>query len=103
MVYFQVQTYWYIDLFLILNISLIPDYFIIEKGVMMRSEDSLSSSFMYFNYVGHVYTSLILVMICIVFSTWYVGKILQHNISKQQFTIQNNSWKYTVYYVFGQL
>ena len=88
---------------LILNLSLIPAYFIIERGVMMRSEYSLSSSVMYIYDVGHVYTGLLAVMLCICFSTLCSGKILQHYISKQQLTILKNSWKYTVWYVFDRL
>ena len=36
------------------NLSLIPDYFIIARGVMMRSEDYSYSSVIYFNFFGHI-------------------------------------------------
>ena len=44
-----------------LDLSLIPDYFIIERGVIMRSEYSLSSLVIYLNYVGNLYTGLLAV------------------------------------------
>ena len=75
---------------LLLNLSLTTSYFIIERVVMMIHEDSLSFSVIYFKYVGHIYTRLIGVMLCIVFLTWCYGKILQHCICKQQSPIQKN-------------